>query len=57
MDLFENHADLCKRHRMDIMDEYLASIGRKRKPIPKDGSSLFRAVSEQVSHLSILILH
>ena len=49
MDIFENYADVCKRHRMDIMDEYLASIGQKRKPIPKDGSSLFRAVSEQVN--------
>jgi len=32
-----------------LMDDYLRSIGQQRKPIPKDGSSLFRSVSEQVS--------
>ena len=40
--------DKGKRHRTDVMDDFLASIGLKRKPTPKDGSSLFRSVSEQV---------
>lgn len=31
------------------MDEYLARLDLYRKPIAKDGSCLFRAVSEQVS--------
>jgi len=31
------------------MDEFLAKQGLYRKPIAKDGSCLFRAVSEQVS--------
>lgn len=30
------------------MDEYLARLDLYRKPIAKDGSCLFRAVSEQV---------
>ena len=30
------------------MEEYLATLGLWRKPIAKDGSCLFRAVSEQV---------
>lgn len=48
MSASHDSAQSCKRHRMDIMDEYLASIGFKRKPTPKDGSCLFRAVAEQV---------
>lgn len=32
------------------MDEFLAKKGLYRKPIAKDGSCLFRAVSEQVSY-------
>jgi len=31
------------------MDEFLTKQGLYRKPIAKDGSCLFRAVSEQVS--------
>ena len=31
------------------MDDYLARLDLYRKPIAKDGSCLFRAVSEQVS--------
>lgn len=33
------------------MDEYLKSLDLYRKSIAKDGSCLFRAVSEQVSFL------
>jgi len=32
-----------------FLDHYLSSIGLWRKPIARDGHSLFRAVSEQVS--------
>nr|XP_026689612.1 OTU domain-containing protein 4 isoform X2 [Ciona intestinalis] len=45
---YDDHGNSGKRHRMDIMDDYLASIGFRRKPVPKDGSSLFRAFSEQM---------
>ena len=39
------------------MDEFLARIDLYRKPIAKDGSCLFRAVSEQVScYLSLFLL-
>lgn len=31
------------------MDEYLSSLGLYRKMVARDASSLFRAVSEQVS--------
>ena len=31
------------------MDEYLCSLGLYRKMVARDASSLFRAVSEQVS--------
>lgn len=31
-----------------IMDEYLKKIDMYRKPVAKDGSCLFRVVSEQV---------
>lgn len=31
-----------------FLDNYLTSIGLWRKPLPRDGLSLFRAVSEQV---------
>lgn len=37
------------------MDEYLKKLNLFRKPVAKDGSCLFRVVSEQVS-LKILIL-
>ena len=33
----------------DAMEENLATLGLWRKPIAKDGSCLFRAVSEQVN--------
>lgn len=35
------------------MDEYLARLDLYRKPIAKDGSCLFRAVSEQVSLVAL----
>lgn len=35
------------------MDEYLARLDLYRKPIAKDGSCLFRAVSEQVSLVTL----
>ena len=35
------------------MDEYLARLDLYRKPIAKDGSCLFRAVSEQVSRVTL----
>lgn len=34
------------------MDEYLSSLGLYRKMVARDASSLFRAVSEQVSGLA-----
>lgn len=36
-----------------FLDHYLSTIGLWRKPIPRDGLSLFRAVSEQVHVESI----
>lgn len=33
-----------------LMDDYLKSLGLHRKKIAKDGSCLFRAVAEQVTH-------
>ena len=35
------------------MDEFLARLDLYRKPIAKDGSCLFRAVSEQVSLVAL----
>ena len=35
------------------MDEFLARLDLYRKPIAKDGSCLFRAVSEQVSPVGL----
>ncbi|XP_076806484.1 uncharacterized protein LOC143449994 isoform X1 [Clavelina lepadiformis] len=55
--MFDDHVSNCKRNRMDIMDEYLTSIGLKRKPIPKDGSCLFRAFSEQLFSTQAYHLH
>ena len=37
----------------DAMEENLATLGLWRKPIAKDGSCLFRAVSEQVNDNSL----
>lgn len=38
------------------MDEYLSSLGLYRKMVARDASSLFRAVSEQVSPANANIL-
>lgn len=35
-----------------LMDEYLKKLNLFRKPVAKDGSCLFRVVSEQVSVLN-----
>lgn len=35
------------------MDEFLSRLDLYRKPIAKDGSCLFRAVSEQVSNVGV----
>ena len=39
--------------RGDAMDEFLATLNLWRKPIAKDGSCLFRAVSEQVIKVAL----
>ena len=40
---------MTKPTKESAIDEYLAAIGLWRKPIAKDGSCIFRAVSERVS--------
>jgi hypothetical protein len=37
-----------KRQAETFLDNFLSSIGLWRKPVARDGLSLFRAVSEQV---------
>ena len=38
-----------------LLDQYLETIGLKRKPIPRDGLCLFRAVSEQVTLVRFIL--
>ncbi|KAI0216261.1 OTU domain-containing protein 4 [Lamellibrachia satsuma] len=46
----------CVKDRIMPMEEYLATLGLWRKPIAKDGSCLFRAVSEQLFHTQVFHL-
>ena len=39
------------------MDEYLQGLNLYRKPVAKDGSCLFRAVSEHVSSIVRIFLY